>query len=201
MVSSYLQLLERRYGDVVDEDGQEFIEFAVDGARRMQQMIDDLLEYSRVGRQDGEFEPVDCERVLDSVQQNLQVAVAESDATVEVGDLPMVVGDRSRLVELFQNLVSNAIKYAGDDPPVVEVTATRDDGRWVVAVADEGIGIPEDRIDRVFDLFYRTDVHDSTGIGLALARKIVASHGGDIWVESEPDEGSTFFVALPAKED
>jgi PAS domain S-box-containing protein len=198
MVSSYLQLLERRYGDDLEEDAEEFIEFAVDGATRMQEMIDDLLQYSRVGRTDGEFEAVDCEAVLDTVQQNLQVAIADTDASVEVGELPTVEGDRSRLVELFQNLVSNAIKYTPDgERPHVTVTATPEDDRWVFEVTDEGQGIPEDRIDRVFDLFYRSAVQDSTGIGLALVKKIVESHGGEVWVESTPGEGSTFSVALP----
>jgi PAS domain S-box-containing protein len=200
MVSSYLQLLERRHADDLDGDAREFIEFAVDGAERMQEMIRDLLEYSRVGRRDGEFEAVDCEAVLGEVQRNLEVAIDEQDATVEVGSLPTVRGDRSRLVELFQNLVSNALKYSGESTPHVEVTATRaagDEDRWEITVADNGRGIPEDRIDRVFDLFYRSDVQDSTGIGLALAKKIVESHGGDIRVESTPGEGATFYVELP----
>jgi PAS domain S-box-containing protein len=201
MVSSYLQLLERRYGDDLDEDAEEFIAFAVDGATRMQEMIDDLLEYSRVGRKDGEFEPVDCNAVLDTVRQNLRVAIADTDATVEVGALPTVEGDRSRLTELFQNLVSNAIKYTDDDErPHVTVTAESEGDRWVFVVEDEGQGIPEDRIDRVFDLFYRSEVQDSTGIGLALVQKIVESHGGEVWVESTPGEGSSFYVALPRRD-
>jgi PAS domain S-box-containing protein len=199
MVSSYLQLLQRRYGDSLDEEATEFVEFAVDGAERMRDMVDALLAYSRVGRQGGSFGPVDLEDVLDLVQQNLAVAIEEGDATVEVGDLPTVRGDRSQLVELFQNLVANAVRYAGDEPPHVEVTSRRDGERWVVAVADEGIGIPEDRIDRIFDLFYRSEVHESTGIGLAMAEKIAVSHGGRIDVESTPGEGTTFFVELPGE--
>jgi PAS domain S-box-containing protein len=200
MVSSYLQLLDRRYKDDLDEDAQEFVEFAVDGAERMQDMIRDLLEYSRVGRREQEFEAVEMERILETAQQNLEVAIDESDATVEVGGLPTIEGERSQLVELFQNLLSNAIRYSGDATPHVEVDATREDDHWLFTVADNGRGIPEDRIDRVFDLFYRSDIHDSTGIGLALVKKIAESHGGDIDVESTPGEGTTFSIRLPEEE-
>ena len=201
MVSSYLQLLQRRYGDSLDEDASEFVEFAVDGAERMRDMVDALLEYSRVGRRDGSFEPVDLENVFGLVRQNLAVAIDESDATVEVGELPTVRGDRSRLVELFQNLVSNAIRYSGDEPPHVEVSSHWTGDRWAVAVADRGVGIPEDRIDRIFDLFYRSEVHESMGIGLAMAEKIVESHEGTIGVESTPGEGTTFTVELQGREE
>ncbi|WP_254820933.1 sensor histidine kinase [Haloglomus halophilum] len=200
MVSSYLQLLDRRYKDDLDEDAQEFVEFAVDGAERMQDMIRDLLEYSRVGRRDRGFEEVELERVLETAQQNLEVAIDESDATVEVGDLPTIEGERSQLVELFQNLLSNAIRYRSDATPHVEVDATREDDHWLFTVTDNGRGIPEDRIDRVFDLFYRSDVQESTGIGLALVKKIAERHGGAISVESTPGEGTTFSIRLPEEE-
>jgi PAS domain S-box-containing protein len=199
MIRSYLQLLERRYTDTLDEDAQDFIDFAAHGADRMRQMIDDLLEYSRVGRTDGELEPVDCDQVLHVVQHNLEVIVEEAGATVEVGALPTVMGDRNRLAQLFQNLVSNAIKHSGEGPTTVTVDARRDGDRWVLSVADDGDGIPADRIDRVFNLFYRAETRESTGIGLAISKKIVEYHGGDIWVESTPGEGATFFVALPAE--
>ncbi|WP_255194924.1 ATP-binding protein [Halorarius litoreus] len=198
MVSSYLQLLERRHADDLDEEASEFIEFAVDGAYRLQEMIDDLLEYSRVGRSDRALELVDCNAVLETVRRNLAVAIEDSGATVEVGDLPTVQGDRSQLVELFQNLVSNAIKYTeSGERPHVTVTADAADDRWLFVVEDEGMGISADRVDRVFDLFYRSEIQDSTGIGLALVQKIVERHGGEVWVESTPGEGSSFFVALP----
>lgn len=199
MISSYLELLERRYAEDLDDDGREFVEFAVEGAHRMQTMVDDLLEYSRVGRTDDAHEPVDCEAVLERVVHTLQVSIQECDATVEVGDLPVVLGDRNRLFQLFQNLVDNAIAYNGESPHVA-VSATREGDEWVFAVDDDGEGIPTERIDRVFDLFYRSDVQESTGIGLALVKKIAESHGGSVDVESTVGEGSTFYVRLPGRD-
>jgi PAS domain S-box-containing protein len=203
MVSSYLGLIEQRYADRLDEDGREFLEFAVDGAERMRDMIDALLEYSRVGAREESFEPVDLDNVLADVREDLWMRVEESDADVEVGPLPTVEGDGSQLRQVFQNLLNNAIEYSGDAPPRVRVSAEREGQQWVVAVHDEGIGIPEEHTDRVFEVYQRLhthDEHDGTGIGLALSERIVERHGGDIWVESEPEEGSTFYLTLPATE-
>lgn len=201
MVSSYLQLLDRRYGDDLEDDAQEFIEYAVDGADRMRLMIGDLLEYSRVGRGDVEREPVDCNEVLETVRENLRVAIEESGAEVVVGDLPVVSADRGQLVQLFQNLVDNAIRHA-ESPPTVQVTAENhrlagDEGtECVFSVSDDGPGIPTDRTDEVFELFAGSDRSDSTGLGLAICRRVVERHGGDIWVESTPGEGTTFSFTL-----
>ncbi|WP_375137275.1 MULTISPECIES: PAS domain-containing protein [Halostella] len=203
MVSSYLQLIERRYGDDFDDEGREFLEFAVDGADRMRDMIDSLLAYSRVETAGDPLEPVDLNAVLDDVRADLRVRIEESDADVDVGDLPRVEGDDNQLRQLFQNLLSNALEYSGDEPPRVTVDAERTGSAWTVSVSDEGIGIdPEDQ-DRIFEVFQRlhgVDEHAGTGVGLALCQRIVERHGGDIWVESEPGEGSTFRFTLPAAE-
>ncbi|WP_222918000.1 ATP-binding protein [Natrinema sp. SYSU A 869] len=204
MVTSYLTLVESRYGDDLDADGREFIEYAVDGADRMREMIDGLLAYSRVGTQGDAFEPVDLEAVFTAVRQDLEVQLAESDATVETAALPHVEGDRNQLRQLFQNLLSNAIEYSGDDPPRITVTAERNGTDWTVSVADEGIGIDPTDADRIFEVFQRLhsrDEYAGTGIGLALCKRIVERHGGEIWVESEPGEGSTFSMTLPAVSD
>ncbi|TYL38765.1 PAS domain-containing sensor histidine kinase [Natronococcus pandeyae] len=200
MVSSYLQLLERRYDDALDEDGEEFLEFALDGAERMRAMIDGLLAYSRVKTQGDPFEPVDLEVVLDDVVSDLEMRIAESNAEITAEDLPSVSGDASQLRQVFQNLLSNAIDYS-DDVPRIHVSAERRGPEWVVSVRDEGIGIEPDEQDRIFEMFKRLhsrDEHGGTGIGLALCERIVERHDGDIWVDSEPGEGSTFSVTLPA---
>ena len=201
MVTSYLELIERRYGHALDEDAEAFIEYAIDGAQRMRRMIDGLLTYSRIGRSDVEFERVDCEEVLERVIENLAISVAETEATVTVDSLPTVRGDFDQLVQLFQNLVKNGIRYAGEEPPRIHVTATRTDDPCIISVRDEGIGIAADEKDRIFELFYGSAGKNSTGIGLATAKKIVTRHDGRIWVDSEPGDGSTFFVSLPTSDD
>ena len=204
MITSYLGLLERRYADELDEEGEEYIEFAVDGAERMREMIDGLLEYARVETQGDPFESVDLNDVLADVQQNLELQIGESAAEIEIDHLPHVVGDRRQLRQVFQNLIYNAIEYSGDEPPRVHVSADRNGQRWIVSVSDEGIGIDSDDQERVFEVFQRLHTHDEhagTGIGLALCQRIVEHHGGRIWVESEVGEGSTFSFTLSALPD
>lgn len=200
MVSSYLQLIEDRYGDALDEEGREFLEFAVDGAERMKSMIDGLLAYSRVETRGEPMAPTDLNAVLEDVRTDLQLRIDETHATVSAEDLPTVEGDEEQLRQLFQNLIENAVEYSGDAPPEVHVGAERRGDRWRIDVADDGIGIdPEDQ-DRAFEVFQRLhsrEEHDGTGIGLALCKRIVERHGGDIWVDSEPGEGSTFRFTLP----
>ena len=217
MVSSYLQLIDRRYSDDLDEDGREFLEFAVEGADRMRNMIDGLLAYSRVETRGEAFEPVDLDDVLAEVRDDLQVKLAESGAEITAQSLPRVRGDAGQLRQVFQNLLDNAVEYSGDDPPRIHIEAERcetrngsnpsgaaaesDGDRWKIAVRDEGIGIDPDETDRVFEVFQRLhtqDEHPGTGIGLALCTRIVERHEGDIWVDSEPGEGSTFYFTLPA---
>ncbi len=218
MVSSYLTLVERRYGDGLDSDGREFIEFAVDGADRMQEMIDGLLQYSRVDTQGDPFRPVDLESVVDDVLADLEVRIEETDAEIDVGSLPRVDGDPGQLRQLFQNLLDNAITYSGDRTPRISVFAEYDGTKWMVSVRDRGIGIDPsetDRIFRVFDRLHGREEYAGTGIGLALCRRIAERHGarasaagsrsestgGAITVDSEPGAGSTFTVALPTLPD
>ncbi|WP_290810997.1 PAS domain S-box protein [Halovivax sp.] len=201
MVTSYLQLIERRYADEFDEDGAEFIDFAVDGADRMRDMIEGLLEYSRVERRGDPFEPIDLDAVLADVRQDLKMKIEEHEAAITAESLPRVEGDPGQLRQVFQNLLANAIEYSDDDPPRVDISAVRNGSEVIVSVTDEGIGIDPDDSERVFEVFqslHAQDEHSGTGIGLALCKRIVERHGGDIRVESEPGEGATFSFVLPA---
>lgn len=202
MVSSYLQLLEEELGEEVDDEAEEYIEFAVEGADRMRAMVEDLLAYSRVENDDGEREPVDCESLVERVTTDLRVQIEETDGEVVVGSLPTVEADREQVEQLFRNLLSNAIKYSGEEPPRVEVTAERRGNGYEFAVSDDGIGIPPEKTDRVFEVFKRLhhdDEYPGTGIGLSICQEIVDNHGGGIWLDSEPGEGSTFFFTLPGR--
>ncbi|MDS0476922.1 PAS domain S-box protein [Natrinema sp. 1APR25-10V2] len=201
MITSYLQLIENRYADELDEDAEEFIEFAVDGADRMQEMIEGLLQYSRVETQGDPFEPVDLDKVLEDTLENLQMAIEESSAEITVDALPEVHGDHSQLQQVFQNLISNAIEYSGDEPPQIHIDAEQYGSEYIIAVHDKGIGIDPEEQDRIFQVFQRLHSHEEhpgTGIGLALCQRIVERHGGEIWVDSEPGEGTTFSFTLSA---
>ncbi|MCU4924474.1 PAS domain S-box protein [Halobacteria archaeon AArc-dxtr1] len=203
MVSSYLQLLEGRYEDALDDEGAEFLDFAVDGAERMRAMVDGLLEYSRVETRGDPVEPVELDTVLEEVREDLQLQIEESDAEITVEQLPRVEGDASQLRQLLQNLLSNAIEYSGDEPPQITVSADRNGSRQTVSVHDEGIGIDPEYHDQIFEVFKRLHSrkdHAGTGIGLALCQRIVERHGGDIWVDSAANEGTTISFTLPAVE-
>ena len=202
MVGSYLTLLERRLKDRLDEEERQYVAFAVGGAQRMDRMIVDLLEYSKVGRQGTEKEVVSLGGVLSRALDNLGAAIAEAEAEVVVpAGLPQVVGHESELVRLFQNLVGNAIKFrAPDRRPCVTVECLDMAREWVVAVSDNGIGIAPEDHGRLFNVFQRLvlqEQYEGNGIGLAVCRKICENNGGRIWVESEAGVGSTFLVALP----
>jgi signal transduction histidine kinase len=201
MVTSYLQLLRQQYRARLDKQADEFIDFAIDGARRMEALIHDLLAYSRVDISGRSLEPVDCELAFQAALVNLKVAIEESQATVTHSKLPRVLGDRVQLTQVFQNLLGNALKFRGRDPPRVEVVASRRDHEWVFSVKDNGLGIEPKDFNRVFVIFQRLHTrqeYPGTGIGLSLCKKIIERHGGHIWVESTPGQGSTFFFTLPA---
>jgi signal transduction histidine kinase len=200
MVASYLQLIRSRYGSRLDADADEFIDFAVDGARRMQALIDDLLAYSRVNTKAAAMQQTQLTNVVDRAQANLRAAIEESGARIIVGRLPAVRGDVVQLVQLFQNLIANAIKFRGPETPEIRVDATRGDGEWVLTVRDNGIGIEPRHAERIFLIFKRLhppDVYPGTGIGLSICRKIVERHGGHIWVESHLDGGAAFHFTFP----
>jgi PAS domain S-box-containing protein len=201
MVASYTQLLARRYKGKLDQDADEFIGFAVDGARRMQELINDLLAYSRVGSRALELQRVQTGDVVDRVISDLRGAIDDAGATVTRGDLPAVPADPTQLQQLFQNLIANGIKFRQPDiAPKVHVSARPSDRNWVFAVADNGIGIEPQYLDRIFVLFQRLHSrakYPGTGIGLAICKKIVERHGGTIRVQSEPGVGTTFEFTLP----
>ena len=203
MIASYLQLVEQRYQDKLDADGREFIGYAVDGAKRMQGLINDLLTYSRVGTKARPFEPVALAGVVDTALGYLRVAIEESGARVTVNGLPRVRGDAPQLVQLMQNLIANAIKFRGTEPPQVQIDS-RDEGPLSrITVRDNGIGIEQAYFERIFVLFQRLHgrgAYPGTGIGLALCKRIVERHGGRIWVESAPGQGSAFVFTLPREE-
>jgi light-regulated signal transduction histidine kinase (bacteriophytochrome) len=199
MVASYTQLLGRRYKGRLDDDADEFIDYAVDGANRMQTLINDLLTYSRVGTRGRELVPTDTHAAFEAACANLRTAIEESGATVTSEELPVVMGDHTQLVQLFQNLLANAIKFRSEEPVEVHVGAERREGEWLLWVADNGIGIDEHYAERIFRIFQRLHgkgEYSGTGIGLAVCKKIVERHGGRIWVESSPGRGATFYFTL-----
>jgi light-regulated signal transduction histidine kinase (bacteriophytochrome) len=204
MVASYTQLLSKRYKGKLDSDADEFIAFAVDGVNRMQRLIQDLLTYSRVGKTGLELLGVPSDRALQQALLSLSGAVEESGALVTHGPLPEVVADEVQLVQLFQNLVGNAIKYQGAGVPHVHISAAKNGApKWMFSVQDSGLGIESQYFERIFGMFQRLhkrDEYDGTGMGLAICKKIVERHGGTISVESEPGHGSTFHFDLAASE-
>ena len=201
MVTSFTQLLARRYQGKLDADADEFIAYIVDGATRMHRLINDLLAYARLGSRAAEFLPTDCEAVFAEAVANLESAMEENGATVTHDPLPTVMADQDQLSRLFQNLLSNAIKFRAADPPVVHVSARRNEKEWLFSVRDNGIGIDPEQFERVFLIFQRLhgkSDYSGTGVGLAICEKIVKRHGGKIWIESQPGKGSTFYFTLPA---
>lgn len=200
MVSSYTQLLAERYNDRLDEKAKKYIHYAVDGAVRMQKLINDLLTYSRVGTKGRPPEPVETQSALGEALRNLTVVVRESGAEITNDTLPTINADRSQLVQLFQNLIANAVKFRGKDVPRIHISARESGSEWVFSVRDNGIGIDPQYADKIFVIFQRLhtkEEYPGTGIGLAVCKKIVERHGGRIWFESEPDKGTTFYFTMP----
>lgn len=200
MISSYVQLLSRRYKGRLDDDADEFIDYAVEGTRRMQQLIGDLLAYSRVGTRGRPLSPTSLEEALSEALANLKLAMEESGAVVTHDELPMVLADKVQIVQLFQNLIGNAIKFRSEQSPRVQISARQNEREWTISVQDNGIGIDPQFHDRIFTIFQRLhgrDEYPGTGIGLTIARKIVQRHGGRIWLESEPGHKTTFYFTMP----
>jgi PAS domain S-box-containing protein len=200
MITSYLELLERRYNGQLDDKADQFIAYAVDGAARMQALINDLLNYSRIRTRGQSFQAIDCTVALNNALRNLQVAITDNNATITYDSLPQVNADATQLTQLFQNLIGNAIKFRSEDPPHIQISAKPTDGNWLFSVRDNGIGIEAQYTERIFVIFQRLHSrmeYPGTGMGLAICKKIVERHGGTLWVESKPNEGSTFYFTLP----
>lgn len=200
MVTSYLQLIEKRYIDQLDDNAREFINFAVDGATRMKVLINDLLTYSRVQRSEESLSTVNMQEVINRVEHNLKLSIEEANATLTIDELPTVQAIPGQMVQLFQNLLSNAIKFRGDTAPIIEIGCKKSKTEWEFYVRDNGIGIEPQYKERIFVIFQRLHTrqdYEGTGIGLAICRKIVDKHQGNIWFESEPDKGTTFYFTIP----
>lgn len=200
MITNYLQLLRRRYREKLDAGADDFIGFALDGATRMHQLIHDLLTYSRVGTHGKEFVRTDCAQALANALANLRMTIEEARAEVTHDPLPVVMGDEVQLTQLFQNLIGNAVKFRGEAVPKVHIGARRRDTEWEFTVRDNGIGIATEDFQRIFIVFQRLhsrETYPGTGIGLSVCKKIVERHGGRIWVESKPGQGTTFYFTLP----
>ena len=201
MISGFVQLLDKNFRGKMDDTADEYLDFIVESTQRMQQQIQDLLTYSRVGREGRTFRTVHCDRVLDRVVDNLRLAIKESKAKITRAPLPKVFADESQILMLFQNIIYNAIKYRGEKKPRIRVGCSRgDDGLNHITVEDNGLGINPQFHDRIFQIFQRLhprEEYSGTGIGLALCKRIVENHGGRIWVKSEEGEGSTFHFTLP----
>jgi PAS domain S-box-containing protein len=200
MISSYTQLLAKRYHDKLDTTANDYINYAVDGAQRMRVLLNDLLDYSRLGTQGKPFQPTNYGDVLNQAMTNLKMAIEESGASVTHDYLPTLIADEGQLVQLFQNLISNAIKFCNQESPRIHVSAETKSGVWVFSVRDNGIGIDPQHAQRIFDIFKRLhtrEEYSGTGMGLAICRKIVERHGGHIWVHPQPGEGSTFYFTIP----
>ncbi len=201
VITSFTQLLAKRYKGKLDSDADEFVAYIVDGTARMYSLINDLLAYARLGSHEAEFTPTDCEAILADAVSNLASAIEENGATVTHDPLPTVMADKDQLIRLFQNLLSNAIKFRAVDPPVVHVSARRNENEWLFSVRDNGIGIDPEHFEHVFLIFKRLhgrSEYSGTGVGLAICRKIVEHHGGKIWIESQAGNGSTFYFTMPA---
>jgi signal transduction histidine kinase len=204
MVAIYTQLLAERYQGKLDPEADKYIHYAVDGALRMQTLVQDLLTFSRVGRGGNRFKLTDCNEVVQSGLKNLQTSILQSGAQIHCEKLPSVLADGSLLAQVFQNLIGNAIKFRGSEPPVIRVTAKLQGKEWVFSVQDNGIGIAPEHAEIVFVIFKRLHTraeYPGSGIGLSICKKIIEQHGGRIWVESQGGKGSTFKFTLPAQDE
>jgi PAS domain S-box-containing protein len=205
-ISSYLQLIERKsYYETFDEKGKDYFKRVINGAKRMQDMINDLLQYSRVVSNRDKFAPCDCNELIVEVINNLRVLIKETEARIHSGPMPIVNGNQNQLLRVFQNIIGNGLKFRKEDQsPVIEIQAVRENNKWLFSFEDNGIGIKEESKERIFEIFQRLNARDKypgTGIGLAVCKKAIANHGGEIWVESEVGKGSTFYFSIPDKKE
>ncbi|MGB9200751.1 PAS domain-containing sensor histidine kinase [Methanobacterium sp.] len=203
MITSFTQLLEKRYKGQLDVDADDYIGFVVDGAHRMKDLIDDLLEFSRLNTEVREFELVIMEIALEDVLRNLKPSIRESKAHITHDYLPNIMGDHVQIIQLLQNLIGNAIKFKGNDPPDIHISAKDNGNDWMFSVNDKGIGIDQNHQEQIFSIFKRLhtkEEYPGTGIGLSISKRIVERHNGQIWIESELGKGSTFYFTIPKVE-
>ena len=200
MITSFLQLLQKRYAADLDEDANDFIDFAVEGAKRMNIMINDLLEYSRIGSAERKFEYLQSEKILETVQKNLKPLIDENNAIINHDPLPLIYANEQMMIQLFQNLIGNAIKYRSKETPKIHISSENVDDEYIFAIKDNGIGIDKKYLEKIFTIFQRLhsrEEYDGTGIGLAISQRILQKHHGKIWAESELGRGTTFFFTIP----
>lgn len=203
-ITSFLGLLEKKYKDKLDDEAQEYIDFVMDGATRMRTLITDLLAYARMESQEKKFESLDVAALVQERLESLRQAIDESQAEVTHGPLPTIEGDRTQLGQLFQNLIGNGIKYRGEKPPVIRIEAVKEDSAWLFSVRDNGIGIPPEHQETIFEPFRRLhatgSAYSGSGVGLSICRTAIERHGGRLWVESDGHSGSTFYFTIPHRE-
>jgi light-regulated signal transduction histidine kinase (bacteriophytochrome) len=202
-VESFIKLFEKRYKGKLDEKADEFIDYVINDVKRMQMLIKDLLEYSRVSAKGKVFSPANCSVALEQALYNLRSSVEESGAVMTYDLLPTVMGDDAQLSRLFQNLIGNAIKFCGKEPLKIHISAHREENEWIFSIRDNGIGIDPEQAERIFVIFQRLhsrQEYPGTGIGLAICKRIVERHGGRIWVESKPGTGATFYFTIPERQ-
>jgi light-regulated signal transduction histidine kinase (bacteriophytochrome) len=200
MITSFLQLLQKRYSDKLDQDANEFIGFAVDGAKRLDAMTNDLLKYSKITNTKRAFTPVNFEDVLEKAILNLKIPIEENNVDISHDPLPTLNGDEQLNVQLFQNLIGNAIKYRSTEVPKIQISSNKERNQYLFSIKDNGIGMSPDHLEQIFTIFKRLHTHEEyegTGIGLSIAQKIVHQQGGQIWATSKPGEGSTFYFTIP----
>lgn len=200
MIISFLKLLKDNYQDNLDDDANDFINYAVDGAKRMDMMINDLLEYSRIGSQEREFNYLMSESILETVLINLKPLINDTNAIITHDQLPLIFANDQQMIQLFQNLIGNAIKYHGEETPKIHISSENRDDEYIFSITDNGIGIDQKNLDRIFTMFQRLhtrEEYDGTGIGLTISQKILQKHRGKIWAESEHGKGTTFYFTLP----
>jgi light-regulated signal transduction histidine kinase (bacteriophytochrome) len=199
-VAGFMGILKKQYENKLDAEGLEYIEYAVDGAERMQRLIHDLLTYSRVGTRGAAFKPSSAREALDAALYNLRLSIEECGAVVTCDPLPVITADRTQMTQVFQNLIGNALKFRGERTPAIAVSSRHENGSWIFSIEDNGIGIEPQYFDRIFIIFQRLhsrEQYDGTGIGLSVVKKIIERHAGRIWVESTYGKGSTFYFSIP----
>jgi signal transduction histidine kinase len=201
MIKSYAQILSMNYKDILNNTSIEHLNYIIEGASRMQSLINDLLKYSRVSTTKRKFEPVDCNILIKDVLKDLKLRMTEENADVDVSELPVIKGDKTQLRQVFQNLILNAIKFRSENDPLIRINSERKDGFWVFSVQDNGIGIDPKYHEKIFEIFQRLhhrEKYPGTGIGLSIVKKIIELHRGQIYIESELNRGTTFYFTIPA---